>query len=76
MPYAADSNRNNNSSSTPSLGEHQLLHPLDTGVIIRNTLPEDIPKIVNLQEESFPFLARYGNIWHPDELQNHLRIFP
>jgi predicted N-acetyltransferase YhbS len=76
MPYPADGNRNNSSSSTPSLGEHQLLHPLDTGVIIRNTLPEDIPKIVNLQEESFPFLARYGNIWHPDELQNHLRIFP
>jgi len=45
-------------------------------VMIRNTLPADIPKIVGLQKESFPFLARYGNIWHPEELQSHLRIFP
>lgn len=45
-------------------------------VMIRNTLPEDIPKVVGLQKESFPFLARYGNIWHPEELQSHLRIFP
>jgi GNAT superfamily N-acetyltransferase len=44
--------------------------------MIRNTLPEDIPKVVGLQKESFPFLARYGNIWHPEELQSHLRIFP
>jgi len=21
-------------------------------------------------------LARYGNIWHPEELESHLRIFP
>jgi ribosomal protein S18 acetylase RimI-like enzyme len=34
------------------------------------------PKIVNLQKESFPYLARYGNIWHPDELQSHIQIFP
>ena len=34
------------------------------------------PKIVNLQKESFPHLARYGNIWHPDELQSHIQIFP
>ncbi len=45
-------------------------------VMIRNTLPTDIPKVVGLQKESFPFLARYGNIWHPEELQSHLRIFP
>ncbi|MDQ3869900.1 MAG: GNAT family N-acetyltransferase [Thermoproteota archaeon] len=44
--------------------------------IVRNTLPEDIPKIVNLQKESFPYLARYGNIWHPEELESHIRIFP
>jgi hypothetical protein len=31
-------------------------------VIIRNTLPADIPKVIGLQKESFPFLARYGNI--------------
>jgi ribosomal protein S18 acetylase RimI-like enzyme len=52
------------------------LHPHQTGVKIRNTSEEDIPKIVNLQRESFPYLARYGNVWHPDELQSHLYEFP
>jgi GNAT superfamily N-acetyltransferase len=52
------------------------LHPRDLGVIVRNTTPEDISKIVDLQKVSFPYLARYGNIWHPEELENHLRIFP
>jgi hypothetical protein len=45
-------------------------------IIIRRTIPTNIPKIVNLQKESFFYLARYGNIWHPDELENHLKIFP
>jgi hypothetical protein len=53
----------------------ESLHPREQGVIVRNT-QEDIPKIVNLQKESFPYLARYGNIWHPEELESHLRIFP
>jgi ribosomal protein S18 acetylase RimI-like enzyme len=53
-----------------------LLHPHQSGVKIRNTTKEDISKIINLQEESFPYLARYGNIWHPEELQSHLHIFP
>ena len=52
------------------------LHPRDLGVIIRNTHSEDIHKIIDLQKESFPYLARYGNIWHPEELESHLRIFP
>jgi hypothetical protein len=52
------------------------LHPRDLGVTVRNTQPEDIPKIVDLQKESFPYLARYGNIWYPEELESHLRIFP
>ena len=52
------------------------LHPRDQGVVVRNTQSEDIPKIVDLQKESFPYLARYGNIWHPEELESHLRIFP
>ena len=47
-----------------------------TEIIIRRTISEDIPKIVNLQKESFPYLARYGNIWNPDELESHLRFFP
>jgi predicted N-acetyltransferase YhbS len=54
----------------------ESLHPREQGVIVRNTQPEDIPKIVNLQKESFPYLARYGNIWHPEELESHLRFFP
>src|SRR5689334_9895774 len=55
-----DNSNNNSTSSLPGLQQHHqqhhepLLHPLNTGVIIRNTLHQDIPKIVNLQEESFP----------------------
>jgi hypothetical protein len=45
-------------------------------LIIRNTRSDDIEKIVKLQKESFPILARYGNIWHPDELRSHLLVFP
>nr|MDQ3977750.1 histone acetyltransferase [Thermoproteota archaeon] len=52
------------------------LHPHQTGVKVRNTTEDDIPRIVNLQKESFPYLARYGNVWYPDELQNHLNVFP
>lgn len=52
------------------------LHPREQGVVVRNTQSEDISKIVDLQKESFPYLARYGNIWHPEELESHLRIFP
>jgi ribosomal protein S18 acetylase RimI-like enzyme len=53
------------------------LEPPDhSEIIIRRTVPEDIDKIVNLQKESFPYLARTGNIWHPDELRSHLEVFP
>jgi ribosomal protein S18 acetylase RimI-like enzyme len=45
-------------------------------LIIRNTRPDDIEKIVKLQQESFPILARFDNIWHPEELKSHLQIFP
>ena len=54
----------------------ESLHPHDSGVTIRNTRLEDIPKIVNLQKESFPYLARYGNIWRQEELESHLHVFP
>jgi len=50
--------------------------PEHSEVIIRKTASDDIAKIVSLQKESFPYLARSGNIWHPAELQSHLRIFP
>jgi ribosomal protein S18 acetylase RimI-like enzyme len=45
-------------------------------LIIRNTRLDDIEKIVKLQQDSFPILARYDNIWHPEELKSHLQIFP
>jgi ribosomal protein S18 acetylase RimI-like enzyme len=70
--------KNNNGTSMPIQQQQQesLLHPHHTGVTIRNTLHHDIPKIVNLQKESFPYLARYGNIWSPEELESHLGVFP
>jgi ribosomal protein S18 acetylase RimI-like enzyme len=49
---------------------------IDTHLTIRNTKAEDIPKIIRLQKESFPYLAKYGNIWHTEELESHIRIFP
>ena len=52
------------------------LQPNHVGVVVRNTRPHEIQKIVDLQKESFPYLARYGNIWRPEELESHLRIFP
>jgi ribosomal protein S18 acetylase RimI-like enzyme len=52
------------------------LHTHQTGVRVRNTTKTDIPKIVDLQKESFPFLAKYGNIWHEEELSSHLSVFP
>lgn len=45
-------------------------------LIIRSTRLDDIEKIVKLQQESFPILARYDNIWRPEELKSHLQIFP
>ncbi len=54
----------------------EQLHPHHTGVNVRNTLKNDIPKIIDLQKESFPFLAKYGNIWKAEELESHLEIFP
>lgn len=49
---------------------------MDTHLTIRNTKTEDIPNIIRLQKESFPYLAKYGNIWHTEELESHIRIFP
>lgn len=43
---------------------------------IRNTSYEDIPKIVELQEISFPQMAIEGMIWKPHHLESHLRVFP
>ena len=54
----------------------ELLHPHNTGVKVRNTIKSDIPKIIDLDKQSFPFLAQYGNIWKQEELNSHLEIFP
>lgn len=45
-------------------------------VIIRNVLPEDIPKIVELQKESFPYMAAIDIIWKPEHLESHIKLFP
>ena len=56
-------------------GNHDELNP-NIHLTIRNTRPDDISKIILLQEISFPYLAKYGNIWHREELESHIRIFP
>jgi len=45
-------------------------------VNIRNTLGKDIPKIVELQQVSFPQMAIEGMIWKPTHLESHLKTFP
>lgn len=45
-------------------------------ISIRNTSYDDIPKIVELQEISFPQMAIEGMIWKPHHLESHLRVFP
>src|SRR5919112_6328207 len=52
------------------------LHPHETGVTVRNTTKDDISDIVTLQKDSFPLLAKSGNIWHEEELLSHLNVFP
>ncbi len=37
---------------------------------------KDIPNIIELQKESFPYLAAEGVVWKPEHLQAHLKIFP
>ncbi len=44
-------------------------------ISIRNTSYEDIPKIVELQEVSFPQMAIEGMIWKPHHLETHLKVF-
>jgi ribosomal protein S18 acetylase RimI-like enzyme len=48
----------------------------DSSVIIRNITSSDIPKIIELQKESFPYMAAEGVIWHPEHLESHIKIFP
>lgn len=46
------------------------------GIIIRKVLPDDVPKIVELQKESFPHMAAIGVIWKPEHLESHIELFP
>jgi hypothetical protein len=48
----------------------------NTLIMIRTSLPKDIPKLVKLQVGSFHYLAPYGNVWQPQELQSHLGLAP
>lgn len=45
-------------------------------IIIRNANFKDIPKIIELQKESFPYMYIEGMIWKKESLENHIRIFP
>lgn len=44
--------------------------------IIRNLVPEDIPEIVSMQQESFPHMAAQGMVWKSEHLEAHIRTFP
>ena len=43
---------------------------------IRNITKNDIPKVVDLQKDSYPDMAAYGMIWPSSFLQSHMNIFP
>lgn len=49
---------------------------MDNSVKIRNITHGDVPKIIELQKESFPYMAADGVIWHPEHLESHIKIFP
>ncbi|MDE1766619.1 MAG: hypothetical protein KGI27_10175 [Thaumarchaeota archaeon] len=40
-------------------------------VTIRNLTLEDVPKIIELQKESFPYMANEGMIWKENSLKSH-----
>lgn len=44
-------------------------------ICIRNTTYDDIQKIVELQQVSFPQMAIEGMIWKPRHLESHLHVF-
>lgn len=45
-------------------------------VIVRELTSDDIPHVIELQKESFPYMAKDGVIWREHHLRNHLEIFP
>ena len=48
----------------------------DSKLRIRNLTPDDVPKIIELQKKSFPYMASEGMIWKEQSLRSHIRIFP
>ena len=45
-------------------------------VTIRNIRMDDIEKILQLQEVSFPDMAAYGMVWPASYLKKQIDIFP
>ncbi|MDE1830444.1 MAG: GNAT family N-acetyltransferase, partial [Thaumarchaeota archaeon] len=43
---------------------------------IRNLTLEDVPKIIELQKKSFPYMASEGMIWKKESLTSHTLVFP
>ena len=45
-------------------------------VKVRIISEKDIPGIIKLQQESFPYMAKDGMIWNERHLKSHIKIFP
>lgn len=43
---------------------------------VRNLTLEDIPKIIELQKKSFPYMASEGMVWKEKSLESHIAVFP
>ena len=48
----------------------------DEDIVIKNVTFQDIPKIIELQKESFPSMLEEGSVWGKRHLQSHVEIFP
>ncbi|HKX97740.1 MAG TPA: GNAT family N-acetyltransferase [Candidatus Nitrosocosmicus sp.] len=48
----------------------------DKDLVIKNVAFQDIPKIIELQKESFPSMLEEGSVWGRRHLQSHVEIFP
>lgn len=44
-------------------------------ITIRNLTLEDIPKIIELQKASFPYMASEGIVWKEKSLKSHIHVF-
>lgn len=49
---------------------------IESKLQVRKLRVDDIPQIIELQKESFPYMAAEGTIWKKESLENHIRIFP